>query len=481
MLELIVKEQRDMATVLILDDDLRLNQTMVRIMGRMGLEADSAATIAEARELMQGRAYKLVFLDVRLPDGNGLDILPEILDTPSRPEVVILTGKGDPDGAELAIHAGAWDYLLKPSSVKQTMLCAERALKYHKQKLVVEPASKIDLGSLVGVSPKMEACYEQIALAARSDSNVLITGETGTGKELFAQTIHKNCSRREFEFVPVDCASLNKELIESVLFGHKRGAFTGAERDRVGLVKVADRGTLFLDEVGDMNLDIQKTFLRVLQERAFRPVGDTKEVSSNFRLMAATNRDLDADIDQEMFRQDLLYRLKTIHIKLPPLRERDGDIKLLALFRVNQLARQYDREMTLAPESFDVLSAYAWPGNVRELFAVIETAFLHADGAAQIIPRHLPSQLRVAAMRAQVARVDGSSVVSERESGPDSLGMEAVKQGVSLKGFKGDMEKHYLEELRTVTGGDIKRMIEISGCSQSHLYSLLKKAGLSLK
>ncbi|QJB56906.1 sigma-54 dependent transcriptional regulator [Pseudodesulfovibrio sp. zrk46] len=477
-----------MANVLIIDDDAHLNETMVRIMARLQLEADSVRTLAEARRALEQNDYELVFLDVRLPDGNGLEALPTILEAASRPEVVILTGKGDPDGAELAIQAGAWDYLLKPSSVKQTMLCAERALKYHRQKMSTAPSETIDLSNIVGVSAKMEACYEQISLAARSDSNVLITGETGTGKELVAQTIHHNSQRKNGEFVPVDCASLNKGLVESVLFGHKRGAFTGAERDRIGLVRVADRGTLFLDEVGDMDLSIQKTFLRVLQERTFRPVGDSKETSSNFRLIAATNRDLDEDVAQEVFRKDLLYRLKTIHIKLPSLREREGDIRLLAMFRVNQLARQYGRKVTLAPETFEALASYDWPGNVRELFAAMETAFIKADGASQIIPRHLSSRMRIAATRAQVAMAEPEenqvapvAVSNMPGLGSEAPGMQAVEAGTSLKGFKTDMERHYLESLWAFTDGDIKRMVSISGCSQSHLYSLLKKAGISLK
>jgi len=468
-----------MAHVLIIDDDIRLSETLVRIMDRMGHAAETAPDLATARKRLADKEHDLVFLDVRLPDGDGLEALPGVLESKGRPEVVILTGKGDPEGAELAIQAGAWDYLLKPSSVKQTMLCAERALKYHKQKAQAAPALSIDLSTIVGISPKMESCYELIGLAARSDTNVLITGETGTGKELVAQTIHANSKRKGAEFVPVDCASLNKELVESALFGHKRGAFTGAERDRMGLVRVADKGTLFLDEVGDMDLPIQKTFLRVLQERTFRPVGDTKEISSNFRLIAATNRDLDADVEREAFRKDLLYRLKTIHIKLPPLRERDGDVKLLAMFRINQLNRQYDKSITLAPETFDAMGLYEWPGNVRELFAAMETAFFNAEGMSQIIPRHLPSRMRVAATRAQVE----SSTPEEVEEPETTVtpGMQAVEEGITLKGFKIDMEKHYLEELWRFADGDIKKMVSISGCSQSHLYSLLKKAGIALK
>lgn len=465
-----------MPDILIIDDDSRLNETMVRIMEKLGHRAHSALSLTEARTQLAVREHALIFLDVRLPDGNGLEALPGILEAAGKPEVVILTGKGDPDGAELAIQAGAWDYLLKPSSVKQTMLCAERALKYHHQKIKTAPAEAIDLSNIVGISPRMEALYDLIRLAARSDSNVLITGETGTGKELVARTIHDCCKRRG-EFVPVDCASLNKGLVDSVLFGHKRGAFTGAEQNRMGLVRVADKGTLFLDEVGDMDLSLQKAFLRVLQERTFRPVGDTRQIPSDFRLIAATNRDLDADVEQETFRKDLLYRLKTIHIKLPALRERDGDIKLLATYRINQLAREYGRTISLAPETFETMGAYEWPGNVRELFATMETAFFNADGASQIIPRHLPSRMRVAATRAQVARTESNELL---QSPPLAAtpGMKAVEAGTTLKGFKVGMEQHYLQELWTFTHGDIKKMVAISGCSQSHLYSLLKKAGI---
>jgi len=470
-----------MSDILIIDDDSRLNETMVRIMDRMGHRADSALSLAEARSFLDTSDYSLVFLDVSLPDGNGLDALPEILETGSRPEVVILTGKGDPDGAELAIEGGAWDYLLKPSSVKQTMLCAERALKYHSQKIQSAPMESIDRSAIVGISPKMDVCYEHISLAARSDTNVLITGETGTGKELVAQTIHNNSKRKSAMFVPVDCASLNKGLVDSVLFGHKRGAFTGAERDRMGLVRVANHGTLFLDEVGDMDLAIQKTFLRVLQERTYRPVGDTKEASSNFRLIAATNRDLDTDVEQNLFRKDLLYRLKTIHIKLPPLREREGDIKLLAMFRLNQLTREHGQPSQLAPETFEALACYPWPGNVRELFATIETAFFKAEGSSQVIPRHLPSRMRIAATRASVIKANQPPIAETPATFPATPGMKAVQQKTSLKGFKVDMEKHYLKELWAFSKGDIRSMVEISGCSQSHLYSLLKKAGIPLK
>ncbi|WP_243546947.1 sigma-54-dependent transcriptional regulator [Pseudodesulfovibrio tunisiensis] len=469
-----------MTKILIIDDDPRFSETMLRIMARMGMEAAPALTLEQARTLLVDDDFDLVFLDVRLPDGNGLDELPEILGSHTRPEVVILTGQGDPDGAELAIKAGAWDYLVKPSSVKQTMLCVERALKYRSQKRAAARSLSIDLRGLVGISPKMKACYDQLRQAAISSSNVLITGETGTGKELVARTIHRNSQRKSKDFVPVDCASLKKGLVESTLFGHKRGAFTGAEKDRIGLVKVADKGTLFLDEIGEMELPIQKAFLRVLQEHAFRPVGDTHELTSDFRLIAATNRDLKEDVARGEFRKDLLYRIKTIHIQLPPLRERPEDIKLLALYKVNRMARQYGKTKTVAPEFYETLAAHLWPGNVRELFAAVETAFIRASETDQLIPHHLPPEVRIAATKAQITEQTAPQV-APMATATVSPAARAVQSGHSLKTFKVDMESEYLTELQRATDNNIKEMARISGCSQSHLYALLKKAGISTK
>ena len=291
--------------------------------------------------------------------------------------MIILTGKGDPDGAELAIQRGVWDYLLKPSSTKEISLSLKRALKYRQEKRGEADGAQMDMSRVVGVSPTLRTLLEKVAMAGRSEANVLITGETGTGKELFARTVHGNSNRVGGEFVVVDCASLTETLVESTLFGHRRGAFTGAQADHQGLVRMANKGTLFLDEVGEMPLSVQKSFLRVLQERSFRPVGETREVSSDFRLISATNKNLSRLVDQGRFREDLLFRLMTIHLQLPPLRERMEDIHPLADHHVARLCRHYNLpRKRIDQDVFQVLVSHDWPGNVRELFNVLERAFV---------------------------------------------------------------------------------------------------------
>ena len=246
--------------------------------------------LSDGLRLAKSNNYDVVFLDVYLPDGNGLDILPSLIAINNPPEVIILTGKGNPDGAELAIQGGVWDYLLKTTSVRDITLTLNRALKYRIEKQGNSSIKELHIKGVVGNCPEIKASLKLAGKAASSDSNVLITGETGTGKELFASIIHKNSSRASGNFVVVDCTSLTESLVESTLFGHLKGSFTGAQLDRQGLIKAADGGTLFLDEVGEMPLSIQKVFLRVLQERQFRPVGAIKEQTSNFRLIAATNQ-----------------------------------------------------------------------------------------------------------------------------------------------------------------------------------------------
>ncbi len=279
-----------MAHVLIIDDDFEICETMESLITRLSHECDAAHTLDKGIGLIRENDYDVVFLDVSLPDGNGLDILPDIMAVTDPPEVIILTGKGDPDGAELAIKGGVWDYLVKPSSVREISLTLGRALKYREEKAGQTQGAALDLSDVVGQSPGIKASFNLLSQAARSDSNVLITGQTGTGKELFASTIHANSKRKKGNFIVVDCAGLTESLVESTLYGHRKGAFTGAQADRIGLVKLADGGTLFLDEVGEMPVSIQKAFLRVLQERTFRPVGDTREQTSDFRLGAATTR-----------------------------------------------------------------------------------------------------------------------------------------------------------------------------------------------
>ncbi len=298
-----------MAEILIIDDDEMMCSTLAALVERSNHRATCAMTLKQGLRQATDNDIDVVFLDVKMPDGNGLDLLPEIENCPSGPEVIIITGFGDLNGAELAIKSGAWDYIEKGFSIKEITLSLERALQYRKEKKEVAQTRKmvpLKRDKIIGNSVALNHCLEMVAQSAESEANVFITGETGTGKELFARAVHDNSLRRHEKFVVVDCTSLPETLVESLLFGHEKGSFTGADKARDGLVKQADKGTLFLDEVGELPMVLQKAFLRVLQEHRFRPLGSNREVESNFRLIAATNRDLDAMVTEGTFRSDLL-------------------------------------------------------------------------------------------------------------------------------------------------------------------------------
>ncbi|MBN2340373.1 MAG: sigma-54-dependent Fis family transcriptional regulator, partial [Deltaproteobacteria bacterium] len=262
-----------MALVLVVDDDRRVRETIVDEVSRTGHQAYCAASFAEGLALSRNHAFALVLVDVQLPDGNGLDMLPLLRETQPCPEVIIMTGSGDPDGAELAIRNGAWDYIHKPFTLKIISLALARALQYHAEKSKHAIPVPLIRDMIIGNSPAIKECLDQVALAASSGANTLICGETGTGKELFAMAVHQNSSRRDNNFVVIDCSALPETLVESLLFGHEKGAYTGADRTQMGLIAQADNGTLFLDEIGELPLSIQKAFLRVIQERRYRPVG----------------------------------------------------------------------------------------------------------------------------------------------------------------------------------------------------------------
>jgi len=472
--------------ILVIDDDPEIRGTMAALAARMGLSFSSAGTLAEGLALLAGQDCGVVLLDVGLPDGDGLSALPRIKALPDAPEVIILTGTGDPDGAELAIQAGVWDYLVKPSSIKEIMLRLSRALSYREQKRQGQGPLALDLTGVTAESPAMRPCLDQAATAAASSAAVLITGETGTGKELFARLIHHNSSRASGPFVVVDCAALPETLVESVLFGHKKGAFTGADADRAGLVRAAHDGTLFLDEVGEMPLSLQKAFLRVLHERRFRPVGGLEEVASDFRVIAATNRDLSAMIAAGEFRRDLYFRLKAVTLDLPPLRQRPEDIGPLTLFRLGRLSERYG----LPKKGFDadflaILQEYDWPGNVRELENVLERAFVAAGREKTLYPMHLPQDIRIRVTRSGLLRSrQGNAATPEAtgrsagESGPEKPPLAGLFSSPlpTLRDFREDMERVYLKRLLAECGGDLKKALDMSGLSRSHFYALIKKA-----
>ncbi|WDP88378.1 MAG: sigma-54-dependent Fis family transcriptional regulator [Desulfobacter sp.] len=468
-----------MARILIIDDDNNFCETMESLVLRMGHDFLSAGSLSLGMELLRTQEIDILLLDVRLPDGDGLAALPRIKEIAfSVPEIFIITGLGDPDGAETAIAQGVWDYIVKPTSVKETRLSLTRALTYREEKKSKYQAVALDLTRIIGESPAMRQCFETMAKGALSNAPVLITGETGTGKELFAQTIHHNSPRQKKGFIVVDCASLTETLLESTLFGHKKGAFTGAVEKRDGLVKLAHRGTLFLDEVGEMPLSTQKSFLRVLQEKKFRPLGETVEEKSDFRLIAATNRDLEAMVEKGSFRQDLLYRLKTVHLNLPPLRKRGKDIKRLAIYRTNQLCDEYGLPVKGFEQGFfDTLDAYPWPGNVRELFNVLETAFVASGNEGTLYAMHLPGTIRI-----QVAKASIEKGQAQDRPSPLPGSAPAFSQGKfpGFKAYKQDMERCYLESVIDAADGNVRTILEWSGLSKSHFYSLLKKYKIAI-
>ncbi|GFK95819.1 Transcriptional regulatory protein ZraR [Fundidesulfovibrio magnetotacticus] len=466
-----------MSTILVIDDDPEIRGTFQSLSRRMRFDFLGAGTLAEGLALLRTSQVDVVLLDIRLPDGNGLEALPAVRRGDNPPEVIILTGLGDPDGAEVAISGGAWDYLVKPAPIKQTMLSLTRALKYHKEKEQAGATVALRREGVVGSSPRMEACLDQVAQASRLTGPVLVTGETGTGKELMARTVHANSMRSSGEFVAVDCASLTETLLESTLFGHRKGSFTGADQDRPGLVKLADGGTLFLDEVGEMPMTIQKAFLRVLQEKRFRPVGASVEIQSDFRLIAATNRDLEEMAARGEFRQDLLFRLKTFVIALPPLRERREDIKSLAASHLTDLCERYGLPTKgMGTDFSDMLMAYSWPGNVRELFGVMERSLASAGNEPTLYAKHLPVEVRLHVMKANMERVRPAEPAAPL---PGPVGLCAGML-TTLKAFKEAKEREYLDALLFQCGKDLQAMLDTSGLSRSHFYALLKKHNMTL-
>jgi two-component system, NtrC family, response regulator len=457
-----------MGKVLIIDDNPFNAEALCDMVRSMGYEVANAYTAEDGLRASCTEDFDVVFLDVQLPDGNGLALLPEIHAMPSAPEVIIITGFGSPDGAEMAIKNGAWDFIEKPIERNLIELPIARAMQYRDAKKQREVPMVLKRDNIIGSSPKLEACMKLVAQAAVSDVAVLITGETGTGKELFAQAIHENSPRVGRAFVIVDCASLPPTIIESILLGHEKGAFTGADKPREGLVKLADGGTLFLDEVGDLPLSAQKAFLRILQEHRYRPLGAKQEFKSEFRVIAATNRDLDRLVREGTFREDLLFRLRALTIELPPLRERPADIQELTVYYMNKICMRHATEIKgFSPEIFDTLHAYGWPGNVRELVNALESAIAMALSDPIVYPKHLPTHIRI-----HLARNVAKKHKTEETSG-SPVKMSTLKE--CRESVVAREEHQYLVRLLTLTDGKIRESCKISGLNRARLYQLIKK------
>ncbi|MEJ2286793.1 MAG: sigma-54 dependent transcriptional regulator [Desulfobacterales bacterium] len=456
--------------ILIIDDDEGMSYTLARMVEEAGYAADAAYRLRDGLKKVESGAYDVVFLDVRLPDGNGIDIIPTIRSIPFPPEIIIITAFGERGGADLALKNGAWDYLQKPADLQTMELSLIRALEYRSQKQVLKTPLKIDRQGIIGDSPRLLMCITLMGHAAKSDANVLISGETGTGKELFAKAIHLNSLRKSKPFIVVDCTSLPNNLAESILFGHAKGAFTGADKSHEGLVEQADQGTLFLDEIGELPLDLQIKLLRVLQERKFRPVGSKTEVKSNFRLVSATNRDLDERVAEGKFRQDLLFRLRTLVIELPPMRERQKDIEALANRYVERFCNDFSYTKKKISEDFmEILNRYTWPGNVREFISAIESAVTVDPYSQVLFSKHLPNYIRVSTL---------GPVVKQAESPIVSSGQETRQSLQTLKDYRqkaiSEAEEKYLRDLMSRTNWHIAEACEISGLKKARLYQLLK-------
>jgi DNA-binding NtrC family response regulator len=384
--------------LLLVDDDPPFRQVMANELKRLGYETAMAGSGEEAVRRAAEIDPEVILLDLRLPGMNGIETLQAIHEKAPSAEVIMLTGHGSIDTAIESIRLGAFDYVLKPCPLDELQIRIQRAVERRalrrRAHLLERGLTPPDPGSgLLGESPEFRRLLHLVELVAARDSTVLVTGETGVGKERIAQLIHARSPRRFKPFVVVDCASLQESLLQSELFGHERGAFTGADRAKPGLFEVADKGTIFLDEIGEISAATQTKLLRVLDTSTFRRVGGSAEVQVDVRVLAATNRDLAAMVRQGSFREDLYFRLSTITVEIPPLRSRTGDIELLAHYFVNMLNERYGTHKQIGEVGIEVLRRHPWPGNVRELKHVIESAMAVCEGD-EIEPRlarQLPS------------------------------------------------------------------------------------------
>jgi two-component system NtrC family response regulator len=444
----------------------------------LGHESRTARSLQQGRELASGEVFDVVFLDVFLPDGSGLEFVQEFRETSAKPEVIVVTGHGDEDKAEVALRQGAWSYVQKPLTWTNVVQPLERALKSRREERKPKNYQSLKRDDIVGSSPLIRAVLDTVGLAADSGASVLISGETGTGKELVARAIHANGPRQSKPFVVVDCASLPENLVESILFGHVKGSFTGADQDREGLVKQANGGTLFLDEVGELPYSMQRSFLRVLEQRSFRPVGAKKEEQSDFRLVAATNRNLDEMVERKRFRKDLLFRIRSFHIDLPPLRERVEDIESIVRHHIARISVKLGvPEKDLSPEFLDALGAYEWPGNVRELVNSVERAMAAAHHAPTMYLKHLPEDLRASYARMLVRKNGDAVPAQKREAHEAASGMPTW--GEFRERAMAEAERRYFGRLLEETAGNVRVTCRTAGVSRARLYQILKKNGMS--
>jgi DNA-binding NtrC family response regulator len=454
--------------ILILDDEPDVAGSWVRILESSGYRCVATSQAEEALHVLESERPDLLLTDLRMPGVDGMEMLRRARQIDPQMPVVMLTGYASLESAVAAVKAGAFDYLSKSFSNDQLRLTVERALTRRRLELEnvhlrEQLRGVFGFENIVGRSVALQQVLELVRKAARSDANILILGESGTGKELIARAIHANSPRAAQPFVPVDCASLPENLLESEVFGHEKGAFTGAVAAKRGLMEAAQQGTLFLDELGELPLGLQVKLLRSLQERQIRHVGGTRQIDIDVRLVSATNRDLRTLVAAGKFREDLYYRVNVVDIALPPLRERAGDIELLATSFLRRYGGSGQATVKgFEPEALIALDTYSWPGNVRELQNVIERACALAEGEV-ITLAELPTHLRAPAGPAGAPPKDPA----------DKLSLKDAKER-----WIAQLEAAYVTDLLKQEGGNVSQVARKAGVDRKTIHRLLNKYGI---
>jgi two-component system nitrogen regulation response regulator GlnG len=477
-----------MPTLLVVDDEPSILLAFRRAFRNTTVEIITAATAAEGLTQAHERRPDAVVLDIQLPDQTGLDVFRKLREIDARCPVVFISGKGTTDNAIEAMKLGAYEYLLKPLELSQLRQVIERALAISRLMhvpAVVAESDPLDerADAIIGRCPAMQEVYKAVGRVANQDVTVLITGESGTGKELVARALYQHSRRAAGPFLAINCASIPEQLLESELFGHEKGAFTGADRQRIGKFEQCSGGTLFLDEVAELSPVAQSKMLRLLQEQEFERVGGNQTVRADVRLLAASNQDLEARVRRGLFRQDLYYRLSGYMICLPPLRKRGEDLALLVQHYVPRFSRELGKTtQQVAPETLELLSKYDWPGNVRELQSVLKQALLQAVGSI-LIPEFLPVHLRGGAQEPppQSTPVPSDSdaaafpqlspfVEQRLRAGADRLYAETL----------GRVERSLLTRVLQHTGGNQVQAAKILGITRGSLRAKIREHGITI-
>lgn len=445
-------------SILIVDDERSVTGAMELILGDYGYDVQTAGSVKAAMTALNNCPFALVFTDLRLPDGSGMDLLDRMKSDELEAEAILMTAHGSLDITIEAIKKGAFYYIEKPFTPDQVLMLTERALervamRHENRTLRRALKRESEAFGIIGGSSGVRRIYETIRATAPSDASVLIEGESGTGKELIATAFHLQSNRADRPFIRINCAAIPTDLIESELFGYKKGAFTGADRDKRGLIESASAGTLLLDEIAEMPARLQTKLLRVLQDRRLRRLGDEQEIDADFRLVAATNRDTAKAIKEGELRADLYYRISTIKIKVPPLRERTDDLPLLAEHFLLRYRKKYNRQIrAVSQPALNLMARYNWPGNVRELESEIERAVLFC-ARDEIGPEDLSDHIQA------IAESPCACVI------PPYLTLEEI-------------EREAINQTLERTGGNVKKTAQILDLHRPTLYRKLKKFGL---